>query len=429
MKYFFPDSQDLVDPSFDFEREQWASDRVRQRTEAYAHEVHSTRAYDGLLLSKAFVEGYGGTCRISMAQRQRLFRVGAPEFLRAKSSPWGPLPVMGDCGAFAYVREKVPPYSVDEVLNYYVEYRMDFGLSVDHVILAYQPSWDVAPATLPDDISRRQEITFELADEFLKKHKRHGLAFEPIGVAQGWSSSSYAHAVATLQRMGYRYVALGGMVGLKSSQILDCLKSISGVKRSETRLHLLGITRVDHISGFAKYGVTSFDSTSPLRQSFKDDKDNFYTLQRNYTAIRIPQVEGNRRLQQQISSGKISQQKARRLEQECLRLFREFNHNEAVLEELLAALRAYEELYDPGKDHTAVYRETLIDQPWRSCHCDVCRSIGYHVILFRGAERNRRRGFHNVWVFYQRLQSQLGVPTGQRAASHSASTAQVAISI
>jgi hypothetical protein len=31
------------------------------------------------------------------------------------------------------------------------------------------------------------------------------------------------------------------------------------------------------------------------------------------------------------------------------------------------------------------------------------------VILFRGAERNRRRGFHNVAIFYQRLQKEMGI--------------------
>jgi hypothetical protein len=28
-------------------------------------------------------------------------------------------------------------------------------------------------------------------------------------------------------------------------------------------------------------------------------------------------------------------------------------------------------------------------------------------VLFRGAERNRRRGFHNVYVFFQRLQQRV----------------------
>ena len=37
-----------------------------------------------------------------------------------------------------------------------------------------------------------------------------------------------------------------------------------------------------------------------------------------------------------------------------------------------------------------------------------CSFTPIHVILFRGAERNRRRGFHNVWVFYQRLTRGLG---------------------
>jgi hypothetical protein len=34
------------------------------------------------------------------------------------------------------------------------------------------------------------------------------------------------------------------------------------------------------------------------------------------------------------------------------------------------------------------------------------------VILFRGAERNRRRGFHNLGVFYRRLHRELGFEGG-----------------
>ena len=42
---------------------------------------------------------------------------------------------MGDCGAFTYVREETPPYSVDEVIDFYEGCGFDFGISVDHVIL------------------------------------------------------------------------------------------------------------------------------------------------------------------------------------------------------------------------------------------------------------------------------------------------------
>ncbi len=49
---------------------------------------------------------------------------------------------MGDCGAFTYVEQKNPPYSVDDVLRFYVECGFDYGISVDHVILAFDKSLD-----------------------------------------------------------------------------------------------------------------------------------------------------------------------------------------------------------------------------------------------------------------------------------------------
>mgnify|MGYP004256766681 CR=1 FL=1 len=44
----------------------------------------------------------------------------------------------------------------------------------------------------------------------------------------------------------------------------------------------------------------SFDSTSPLRQAFIDDEDNYYSEQKNYSAISAPQVDGNVKLKGRI---------------------------------------------------------------------------------------------------------------------------------
>jgi hypothetical protein len=57
--FLFPDSQDQVDPSYDFSRESSSLDRVRQRDHRYAHEVISPAPYDGILLSKALIDGKG----------------------------------------------------------------------------------------------------------------------------------------------------------------------------------------------------------------------------------------------------------------------------------------------------------------------------------------------------------------------------------
>ncbi|MEF1279669.1 hypothetical protein QTO05_11030 [Vibrio fortis] len=84
MKYFFPDSQDFVDPNFDFETEKNKPLRVTQRDDVYAHHLLE-RPYDGLLISKAIVEGIPGKTdktRYSRGQKYRLFREGAHRFFR-----------------------------------------------------------------------------------------------------------------------------------------------------------------------------------------------------------------------------------------------------------------------------------------------------------------------------------------------------------
>lgn len=412
MKFFFPDSQDTVSPGFDFEKETFPKDRFRQLDDLYAHEVfRSEIPFDGLLVSKAIVHGVEGSGKYTRAQVLRFEREGVREFFRLNSLPKH-LEVIGDCGAFSYVKHKVPPpeFSVDRVLEFYEAGRFDYGVSVDHVILAYIPKADQGQVEVPADVRERQEMTLALAEEFLRKHHAQRLSFTPMGVAQGWSPKSYRYAVESLLKMGYRYIALGGMVPLKTPDILACLEEIADLPLdASTRFHLLGITRTEHVSRFAAYKVASIDSTSPLLQAFKDEKDNYFTMGRTYAAIRIPQVDKNPGLSRQIKSGRISQDKARVLERRALGAMKEFEAGLLGVDAVLDILAEYEEFYDPKhvEKHRVLYREVLMDTPWRTCPCDVCKALGYHVILFRGAERNRRRGFHNLWMFRRQLERAL----------------------
>ena len=153
--------------------------------------------------------------------------------------------------------------------------------------------------------------------------------------------------------------------------------------------------------------VTSFDSTSPFRQAFKDEKDNYYTLDGSFVALRIPQVDGNTRLRRQVAAGLVDQRAARRLERACLSRLRSYDKGGAGVDSVLDATREYAELLGAKKDRSAEYQRTLEAQPWRQCSCTVCRKIGVEVIIFRGADRNRRRGFHNLAVFSERLRREL----------------------
>jgi queuine/archaeosine tRNA-ribosyltransferase len=400
MKFFFPDSHDQVDPSFNFETEQRSELRLRHRDDHYAHEEFSTPPFDGILLSMAAIETPG---IYTLPQKHRLYRMGIRQFFRLGDKR---LETMGDCGAFSYVREERPPYSVEQVVNFYDELGFDYGISVDHVILGFDPRADEQSA--PKEWRRRQEITLELAREFLKEHKSRGSRFGPLGVAQGWSPASYAYSVEQLQKAGFSYIAMGGMVPLKTPEISACLEQVNQSRHMNTRLHLLGVTRCEQVREFARFGVVSFDSTSPLRQAFKDSKDNYWTLDRTYSAIRVPQVQANPSLLRKILAGKVNQAEARRLEQDCLRALLLFDAGKASVDDTLTPLVEYERLCGDGTVRLETYRETLLASPWKSCDCDICRRIGIHVILFRGAERNRRRGFHNIYAFHQRLRRELG---------------------
>jgi len=407
MKFFFPDSQDLVDPSFDFHTESRSETRVRQRDDQYPHEVFSSPPYDGMLVSKAIVDGTGADAgsRYTLAQRHRLLREGVRSFFRLDDLP---LETMGDCGAFSYVREKRPPFTVQEVIDFYVQCGFDYGLSVDHVILAFQPELDrTIPGldVVPEEWRERQKITIELAEEFITRSADQHCRFTPVGIAQGWSPDSYAAAATELQQLGYRYIALGGMVPLKTAEILSCLKKTRQALNHEVKLHLLGVTRLDAIQEFRNLGVVSFDSTSPLRQAFKDDKDNYYTPNRTYTAIRVPQVEGNAKMRSRIVAGEVSQADARRLERACLDALEQYDRGACEVSEVVGILREYEKIHDGRSDRSTAYAEILRDRPWKSCPCEICQRLGIHVMLFRGAERNRRRGFHNLFVFYRRLRN------------------------
>lgn len=414
MRFYFPDSNDQIDPNFDWDREEHPDHHVRQRDDVYAHEALSKPGFQGILVSKPIVDGMSGKgTRYTTAQRHRLYRNGVHRFFRLPQQ----MRTLGDCGAFTYVDEEEPPITPIDALEFYEGCRFDEGISVDHVILGYidedpdRPQLDVGPGTSSEqepkleEFARRQTISLDYADEFIGLVRSQGLRVTPVGAAQGWSPSSYAESVRQLQKMGYTRIALGGLVAQKTHQILRVLQAVDDVRDSETQLHLLGVTRLDHIHEFARFGVTSFDSTAPFRQAFMDDRNNYHWPDRKaYTTLRVPPVGGNAAVKRMIKSGQLDQQQALEHERRCLELL---TADTIDVDETVAALDAYLDLLQlqgtKTKVRTDEHRRLLEDAPWTECKCGVCEQDGVHVAIFRGTERNKRRGFHNISVFGQQL--------------------------
>jgi hypothetical protein len=427
MKFLYSDTHDYVDPNYDFIADRNAPKRKRYWDDVYAHELMKPAPYDGLLISmSAAVQADGvprSKVRYSTAETQRLLRSGARSFLRLNGPAFRDAMVMGDCGAFSYASLDKPAFTPQQVVDFYNDVGVTHGVSPDHIIFDCDTS-NPTRRKASESARDRYDITLQNAESFLSITRSTKSSFEPMGAIQGWSPESMGTAAASLQKMGYRYLAVGGLVPLKPQVIHEILKEIRQVVRPSVNLHLLGFAKAEHIHEFTNYGITSFDSTSPLIRAFKDAKANYYMASPDgglvyYSAIRIPQAIENTRLLQGIKKGVFVAEDLQLREQRALGALRAFDKGRESLEETVDAVTSYQHflIRDGGwtlkeqEKELARFRSanerTLRDAPWKRCGCSICRDIGVDVIIFRSSNRNKRRGFHNLGVYHNHLKATL----------------------
>jgi len=394
--FFLPENDDRVDPNYDFINDYSEKNRNPMINDVYAHEIFGRPQYDGLLVSKVNIDN-------STQQKRKLMKdLGMHKFYRLPES----YPIMGDCGAFSYIDQDNPPYTTDEILDYYHDLKFDYGVSIDHLV--------VGPFRRDEEIrNRRYQLTLTMAEEFITKYRTNkeskGYSFHPIGIVQGWDPESFRKAVQHLIDLGYDYIALGGLAREQSERIYAILKEIAPIiPNASFRMHLFGVARdMRTMRSFHKLGVTSFDSSSPLRRAWLGTGHNFHTIEKHYTAIRIPEAkESAGRVKKMILEGNGSMEFAeyKRLEVAALTALREFSAGRLGVEPTLNAILEYDKILGENRNmHVDLYRELLVERPWEKCQCAICKKIGIDVIVFRGNNRNRRRGFHNTHVYYSQV--------------------------
>ena len=456
MRYFIPDWDDQVDPDFDFLTETHWGGSGDWSNQTYAHQMFSKPNYDGILVSKFVAEK-------SRKKKARFNEMGVHRVLRVPRS----FPVMGDCGAFSYITEEVPPFKTSETLDYYTRLDFDYGVSIDHLIVKATEA----------RTKFRYELTIENAAEFIREHRSQGLGWTPIGAVQGWDAASYAAAARKYVQMGYRYIALGGLVRTSTKKLLPILQAVRDVVPRSVDIHLFGIARENAIPDLRRFGVNSVDSASVLRKAWLGSDKNYLTEGGWLSAVRIPEVAGSFRAKGLVKRGTISEEDLRVLERTCLDLIRGYASSRAGTpsSELVSKLSEYEVLVvdhpqrvetkvkkllakrpagacpcstcggagakscmevlqrhvsgmsdsvpselqpilveyqrllaklpatieRSRKDSQSRIRRTLEARPWEACPCPICRDAGVEVLIFRGNNRNRRRGFHNTYVFHK----------------------------
>lgn len=402
LKYFLPEWDDRVDPNYDFLSDTYSKSHSEDpfKNDAYIWDVFGLEnvPIDGVLVSRSKLEE-------NKTKLRRIMEQGIHDFLHLPPD----FEIMGDCGAFGYIEQDKPPFGTKETLEYYLNCRFNYGVSVDHLIV---PKFD-------EQNEERWQITVDNAREMydLWASKDNYLSnLRIIGVAQGWDVPSYRRSVHELLKIGYDYIGVGGLARAPTGQIgkTGSTKTVCNVMRgvsyevkkwcethkSKLDIHIFGFARPRLITKLQKMGVSSFDSASFLRSAWLSG-NNYFTPKKNYKAIRVPDARRSPRTSRILKQNSVSQNKLTLLSERAMHSLRKFEQGKDSVENCLRAAKDYGDMVEVKKVHIEGYEEVLRDRPWKSCECPICRNIGIEVVIFRGNERNRRRGFHNIYVFYK----------------------------
>jgi hypothetical protein len=424
MKFIYADCLDYIDPGYDFLQDINSAGREKYWDDLFAHEYLARPPYDGILVSRGIVGDHVFKGKYSDSEGMRFRREGARSFLRYYEDKFPGSLVFGDCGAFQYAKMSEPPYTPEDMIEFYADGGFTHGCSIDHIIFDFDPTLDQDGLFNPrvsQDARKRFEVTLQLAEKFIRLSRQLDGRLTPLGVVQGWSPMSMARAAQSLAGMGYNYLAIGGLVPLRAADIHRVLTAIRDAVPEHVKLHLLGFAKADQLSEFFRYKVSSFDTSSPMIRAFKDGNRNYYFPNETgaihyFKAIRIPQALENNTLKKKIRSGRYVQEDLLAKESMALSTIREFATRKSDLDTTLKVLRDYSEVltWDDEKSDaqneasldalSIEYRRTLAARPWERCNCRVCKECGVEVVIFRSSNRNKRRGMHNLAVFYGQLE-------------------------
>jgi len=412
--YFLPDWDDFLDVDYDFARDRLSTPTRQDRREAHGIELMQPhRICDGVLVSLAQHSGTKGLLRrVASATSDSLAPRPVREHFGLAADQWA----FGDCGAFSYSNEDEPTITVEQAVAVYDLYGFDLGASVDHI-----PLQEIRRNGKPEELSkeerrRRVKLTRENADTFLDLARRQQARFLPVGVLQGLDAKDYAKQIGDYMDMGYRYLALGGLVPRLDSEVLEIVEHVTAkFSRLKIRpwLHLMGIFRPKLQAQFLRLGVDSFDSATYFRKAWLRSDQNYLATDGSwYAAIRVPPShDGNVRVRL-LRSG-LALEVITQREKAALAALRGYSKGTVGLEDCLRVVLAYDGLLDRTDSEEIkleeAYRRTLADMPWRHCPCSMCKELGIEVLIFRGLNRNKRRGAHNTWHLFQQLEKPRGI--------------------
>ncbi|WP_457680671.1 tRNA-guanine transglycosylase DpdA, partial [Thermovibrio sp.] len=397
MKYFMPYWEDWVHKDFDPIKDTYGKGGFKNAV--FFHEIFKPPPYDGILVSLGVFE-----LKIRLGEKEGRPAIrgytSVKEYLKLPKS----FPVLGDCGAFTYANEKEPKISPQKAARLYHSLGFDYGISVDHICcetitvlsgkekeFSYLKAKPVKGGKVKlflskKELEERRELSLKNAWEFLKVSRE--LSFTPVGAAQGYSVETYLESVKELVKMGYTFIALGGLVPRPTSFIKELLKRLySKVDLKRVKIHLLGVLRSELLPLMKELGIYSFDSASYYRKAWLKAKENYLGVDGVwYSSVRVPDSKNRRLLNRlKVESSLLSEK-----EERILKNLREYDRGnlkevDALVEEIIAYDKLFYREEFKEEKYAELYLKLLKSKVWKECTCPVCKELGIDVVIFRGS--------------------------------------------
>ncbi|MFA4859713.1 tRNA-guanine transglycosylase DpdA [Methanoregula sp.] len=393
MRFFIPEWDDRVDPGYDFSTDSHSAmhNANPMENDSYMWDIFEKEKvpFDGVLVSIANLQQ-------NTRKYKSILDKGIHSFLGLPQD----FQILADCGAFSYIDQEIPPYKTSDVLKIYSDLDFNYGVSIDHLVVPMHKEKN----------KQRIEITFkngvEAHNEWKNKYKED---FQLIVAVQGAEIRDYLLMFNKFYKNGIRHFAFGGLVRTQTTFIIQLIEAliedINKTKKKPELIHFFGVARYSLFSKFKELddmGIsTSFDSSSHLRKAWLTSAhtefnyiDQSWT---GYSAIRIPSKLTKEKLEF------IDPDEYASLSNDCLNSLRKFDDDEISLKKVMEKLKKFIERMHEDPELLKYYQRTLESKPWKQCSCPICKEIKIDVVIFRGNNRNRRRGFHNVFVFNEIL--------------------------
>jgi hypothetical protein len=410
LSYFLPDWDDLLDPDFDFRRDEFSGSKGDRQERHCSLLMRPDRIADGILVSLAQTRSAKGPLKYVGGIDARTLR---PLNLRAHYGLDDDQVLFGDCGAFSYVHDDQPPITTDYAATLYDLYGFDLGASIDHIPVMERVVGGRSVRLTEKERRERVRLTVENAAAFIMASKKRNACYEPVGTIQGLEPKDYARNAVLYAELGYRRIALGGLVPLPDDVIREIVHQTTAALRNipePPKIHLFGVFRPKLQDQFRELGIASFDSATYFRKAWLRSGQNYLAASGQwYAAIRVPMTSDGRTRVQLLQSGKTLEE-LQLLESAALSALHGFGDGIVSLPEALDAIEAYDRCYVRSSEDMSTlrhqYARTLGDRPWEKCTCSVCRTIGIDVLIFRGSNRNKRRGAHNTSMLFNSVCTQ-----------------------